>query len=180
MSTTRRNFIAATGAALVAPDTAGSVFAAPQNEPDSTVTALLEKSNQSNAALMRGEIDRYREIVTYSDDFTLMSPFGGEPTHGRDLTPDRWAAMGRFFKNGTFSQDIVQTYSSPDMVVLALVEHCTSEVGGLPLQEWQLRVTLVYRREGAEWHLVHRHADPLSIGITREKAAALARGAVVP
>ncbi|WP_346659736.1 hypothetical protein [Bradyrhizobium sp. 200] len=45
----------------------------------------------------------------------------------------------------------------------------------LRLRDWSLRVTQVYRRQGAEWWLVHRHADPLvrHIGL----AAALARGA---
>jgi len=40
-----------------------------------------------------------------------------------------------------------------------------------------LRVTLVYRRDGSEWRLVHRHADPLAPGISLAHAAALARGA---
>ena len=30
-----------------------------------------------NAALLRGDVDRYRTMVPYTDDFTLMSPFGG-------------------------------------------------------------------------------------------------------
>jgi hypothetical protein len=38
-------------------------------------------------------------------------------------------------------------------------------------------VTLVYRRQGAEWWLVHRHADPLVRDVGLETAAALARGA---
>ena len=46
----------------------------------------------------------------------------------------------------------------------------------LPAQDWALRVTLVYRREGAEWRLAHRHADPLAAGVSLEQAAALARG----
>jgi ketosteroid isomerase-like protein len=145
-------------------------------DSDPRLQATLQKSLLSNQALMRGDIDAYRAIVTYGDDFTLMSPFGGTPTHGRDLTPDRWAAMGRFFRNGTFAQDVVQTYVSDRMVVLALIEHCMSEVAGLPHQEWLLRVTLVYRREGDDWHLVHRHADPLGAGISHKTSAALARG----
>lgn len=48
------------------------------------------------------------------------------------------------------------------MVVLAVIEHRRGEVRGLSAQGWPLRVTFVYRRDGAEWWLVHRDADPLS------------------
>lgn len=84
--------------------------------------------------------------------------------------------MGRFFKNGTFEQELVQAYGSSDMVVLAIIERQNVEVGGLSAQDWPLRVTLVYRREGVEWRLAHRHADPLVKGVSLEQAAALARG----
>jgi ketosteroid isomerase-like protein len=56
------------------------------------------------------------------------------------------------------------------------IERVRAEVGGLPEQDWSLRVTQVFRRERAEWQLVHRHADPLVNGISLEQAAALARG----
>jgi ketosteroid isomerase-like protein len=85
-------------------------------------------------------------------------------------------AMGRFFRNGTLEQELVQAYGSADMVVLAIIERAHVEVGGMPAQQWPLRVTLVYRREGTEWQLAHRHADPLVAGISLEQAAELARG----
>ncbi len=81
-----------------------------------------------------------------------------------------------FFRNGVFERDVVQVYGSPDMVVLALIERQAVEVGGLPAQSWPLRVTLVWRREGSEWRLAHRHADPLVGGVSLGHAAALARG----
>jgi ketosteroid isomerase-like protein len=137
---------------------------------------LIEQSLAANTALMRGDIARYRALVSYTQDFTLMSPFGGAPTHGRDLTGARWDAMGQFFRNGTFAQEVVQSYATDDMVVLAIIERCNVEIGGLPAQEWQLRVTLVYRRDGADWRLAHRHADPLVAGVSHATAAALARG----
>lgn len=140
------------------------------------LTDLIQRSAQANAALMRGDIKRYRDLITLTDDFTLMSPFGGTPTYATEHTPERMEAMGRFFKNGTFEQDLVQAYGSTDMVVLAIIERAHVEVGGLPAQDWALRVTLVYRRDGAEWHLAHRHADPLVSGVSLEQAAALARG----
>jgi len=142
------------------------------------LTDLIQRSAQANAALMRGDIKKYCDLITLTDDFTLMSPFGGTPTYGTEYTPERMEAMGRFFRNGTFEQDLVQAYVSTDMVVLVIIERAHVEVGGLPAQDWALRVTLVYRRDGAEWHLAHRHADPLVSGVSLEQAAALARGEV--
>jgi ketosteroid isomerase-like protein len=140
------------------------------------VCDLIRRSGEANAALMRGDVERYRERITFADDFTLMSPFGGAPTRGSELTADRFEALGRFFRNGTFGQDVVQAYACADMVVLAVIERQHVEVGGLPAQDWALRVTLVFRRDGAEWRLAHRHADPLVTGISLRMAAALAQG----
>jgi ketosteroid isomerase-like protein len=137
--------------------------------------ALIERSAEANAALMRGDVDRYRALVPVSGDFTLMSPFGGAPSHGAQLTAERWEAMRRFFRNGTLQQQLVQSYATADMIVLATIERARVEVGGMPAQDWALRVTLVYRRAGTGWQLVHRHADPLVAGVSVEQAAALAR-----
>jgi ketosteroid isomerase-like protein len=143
--------------------------------PTSPVADLIQRSAAANAALMRGDVDGYRAMVPLTSDFTLMSPFGRAPTHGADMTGERWEAMARFFRNGNLEQEVVQSYASADMIVLAIIERAHVEVGGLPAQEWPLRVTLVYRREGAEWRLAHRHADPLVAGVSLEQAAALAR-----
>ena len=143
---------------------------------DQELADLVERSARANAALMRGDIKQYGNFITITNDFTLMSPFGGTPSHASDYTPERIEAMGRFFRNGTFEQDLVQAYVSSDMVVLAIIERAHVEVGGLPAQDWALRVTLVYCRNGTEWHLAHRHADPLVSGVSLEQAAALARG----
>ena len=70
---------------------------------------------------------------------------------------------------------VAQTYTSERLVVLVMIEQQQAEVGGLPEQDWSLRVTEVYRKEGSEWQLAHRHADPLVRRITLEQAAALAR-----
>ena len=142
---------------------------------DQEVADLIQRSAESNAALMRGDINKYRALVGFTDNFTLMSPFGGAPTRGWEVTSERLEAMGRFFRNGTVELELVQSYGSTDMVVLAFIERAHVEVGGLPAQDWSLRVTLVYRRDGAEWRLAHRHADPLVKGISLQEAAALAR-----
>jgi ketosteroid isomerase-like protein len=168
----RRGAVTALASMPLMADGAGSE---PSSAEDA-VARLITLSHDSNTALMRGDITTYRALVSYGDDFTLMSPFGGTPSRAEQYTPEQWARMGRFFRNGTFTQEIVQAYGTPDMVVLALIERPHVEVGGLPAQEWALRVTLVYRRAGSDWHLVHRHADPLAHGVSHAQAAGLARG----
>ena len=181
MSATRRSIFAPAGAGLVSAPIANSTNASAEapggSAADEAVAELIRRSAEANAALMRGDIDGYRALTPHTDDYTLMSPFGGTPTRGSDMTDERWDASGRFFRNGTFEQEVVQSYGSADMVILAIIERCHVEAGGLPAQEWPLRVTLVYRREGSEWRLAHRHADPLVKGVSLEQAAALARGA---
>jgi ketosteroid isomerase-like protein len=172
--TTRRNVLAAAAASLTSIPT---VAASHETGAaiDDEVAKLIRLSEESNAVLMRGEGERYFQMVDVTDDFILMAPFGGRPSRA-PYSPEKREEIGKFFRNGTFTSEVVQTYSSPDIVVLALIERCKAEIGGLPMQEWMLRVTLVYRRAEAGWRLVHRHADPLANGISLKQAAALARG----
>lgn len=137
---------------------------------------LFARSAEGQAALMRGDARRYFDIVPLGHDFTLMSPFGGTPSHGI-YSPEQIDGIGAFFRNGRFAQDLVAQYETADMIVLAVIEHAIAvDVGGLPAQDWDLRVTLVYRRDADGWRLVHRHADPLAAGISLDTAAALGRG----
>ena len=60
---------------------------------DDVIARLLAHTQQANAALMRGDAETYREMVAITDDFTLMSPFGGEPSkasqyHSRKMGPN--------------------------------------------------------------------------------------------
>ncbi|QAY76001.1 nuclear transport factor 2 family protein [Sphingosinicella sp. BN140058] len=167
---------AAAGAATLAACTSPSASDRPQALLAEEVARLAADTAEANAALMRGDVDRHRAIVALSDDFTLMSPFGGSPSRGRDLTREDWDRIGRFFRNGTFEQELVESYATDGMIVLVLIERTHVQVGGLPAQPWALRVTLVYTRAGDRWQLAHRHADPLANGLDLAAAASLARG----
>lgn len=163
---TRRTTLAA-AAALTLPATQASA--------DDTIAALIARVTEKNAAFMRGDMQRWSDLVPIASDFTLFQPFGGPATRGFDKGPERLAAMSRYFRNGTCGTEVVQTYASDDMIVLATVERQTGEVGDLPLQNWSLRVTEVWRRSSSEWQLAHRHADPLVERRSLAETADLAR-----
>jgi ketosteroid isomerase-like protein len=142
------------------------------------VAELIELVTRAAQAYIRGDMQTYFSLMKHTDDeYTLMSPFGGEPQRGFDASPERLEALARFFRGGEAEVEVVQTYASGDLVVLVLVERQHGLVGGLPDQDWSLRVTWVFRRDGSRWRQVHRHADPLVHGIDTLQLGALARGA---
>jgi ketosteroid isomerase-like protein len=141
-----------------------------------TVAGLIRRAAEKNAALMRGDAARWWQIVGLAPDFTLMQPLGGPASHGFDASPERLAALAQYFRNGETALEIVQTYASDGLVVLVFIERQRGEVGGMPLQDWSLRVTEVYRKDGSAWQLVHRHADPLVNRVSLRQVAAVARG----
>ena len=143
---------------------------------DEELAELIRRTGEAASAFIRGDIHRYVALTPHADDYTLMKPFGGAPTHGFDGRSERLAETARYFKAGELQLELVQSYASGDLVVLVVIERQHGEVGGLPDQDWSLRVTLVYRRQGSHWQLAHRHADPLVHDITLEQAATLARG----
>ena len=147
-----------------------------KNPTDQELAGLVRRTAEGTSAYIRGEIRRSLELIPPADDFTLMAPNGGEPMRGVDASDEAVDASERFFRGGEAELDVVRTHASGDLAVLVVIERQHGEVGGLPGQDWSLRVTLVFRRDGSEWRLVHRHADPLVHGIGLEELAALARG----
>jgi len=92
MHSSRRSLLAAAGASLVSLEiagaTSGSAHADTASATDTQIADLVRQSVEANAALMRGDIDGYRALITHTDDFLLMSPFGGTPTRGSDMTSE--------------------------------------------------------------------------------------------
>lgn len=140
------------------------------------VADLVKRADEKNAAFMRGDMDRWSSLVRFAPDFTLMQPFGGPASHGFDASPKRLAELSQYFKNGETRLEVQQTYELDGIVALVTIEHQRAEVGGLPAQDWSLRVTEIYRKNGPDWQLAHRHADPLVRRITLQQASVIARG----
>jgi ketosteroid isomerase-like protein len=165
-------------AAAAALSASAAQLAAAPDERAAEASKVAEQYATGLAALMRGDGKTYYESIGgLTEDFVLMAPVGGPPTMSADYPPERFEQMGRFFRNGAFEQRVLATYATDDMIVLATIEGGEVEVGGLPKQPWQLRVTTVFVRQGEGWKMAHRHADPLVSGISLERSAELARGA---
>jgi ketosteroid isomerase-like protein len=142
---------------------------------DEELAELVQRTQDATGAFMRGDMERYIALTPHARGFTLMNPFGGAPA-SYDERAESLRAVADSFRGGEAELEVAQVHAWDDTVVLVMIERQHGQVGGLPDQEWSLRVSQVYRREGSDWLLVHRHADPLVRPIDLEQAAAIARG----
>jgi ketosteroid isomerase-like protein len=143
---------------------------------ESDVADLVRRMDEAADSYMRGDVRHYLSLFDHPDEFTLMPPYGGETRHGFSNSEEAIAETIAFFASGEATLELEKSYASGDMVVLVAVERQHGEVGGMPDQDWSLRVTLLFRRSGDRWQLLHRHADPLVKPIPMEHCAQLARG----
>jgi ketosteroid isomerase-like protein len=144
--------------------------------PDGPLAELIERWSTAAQVYFNGDLRTYAELANHAPDFVLMPPYGGDPRPGFDLSEENVDWTARAFRGGKVDVEVFQALASGDLAVLVAVERQHGTVGDLPSQDWSLRITLVFRREGDDWQLVHRHADPLTRAIDWDLFAAIARG----
>ena len=144
---------------------------------DEELAALVQRITDAAQALISGDSKRYAALIKHANDYTLMSPYGGDVVRGFDDSDAALNGMAQFFRGGEATVEVVETYTSGDLAVLVVIERQHGTVGNLPEQDWSLRVTWVFRRTAEpDWELVHRHADALVHPIDHDRLGVLARG----
>ena len=82
--------------------------------------------------------------------------------HGQAEIDTLFAYLGKTFSHCTSFTFDLQAYDViDDMAFTAGLEHTSVSVDGKP-GTYTLRATQVYRREGGQWQVVHRHADTVT------------------
>ncbi len=140
------------------------------------MTTLITRWSEAAQLYINGDLRGYAAIARHADDYTLLPPNGGGARWGFDDSDKAAEWTANNFRSGHAELEVFTTYKSGDLAVLVAVERQAGDLGPVPPQDWSLRVTLVFRRDGADWRLVHRHADPLVRAVDPGLFAALARG----
>ena len=144
---------------------------------DDELAALVHRITEATQALISGDVKGYVGRIEHAHDYTLMSPYGGDPVRGFDDSDRALDGLAQFFRGGEAKVEVVETYTSGDLVVLVVIERQHGTIGDLPAQDWSLRVTWVFRRTAeSDWEVVHRHADALVHAIDHDQLGVLARG----
>jgi len=120
---------------------------------------FLERRQRIARDYVNGDGESFTEILTKNDPATFFPPGGGTHAGAAAIAQRTLSDARRFVGPGETRIELLQS----DAGTLAFwtgVQHARVRMAGRPEPlEMRLRVTEVFRIEGGEWKLVHRHAD---------------------
>ena len=157
---TRRNALAATASAAFFQ--AARAETAQPNLPDD-LRKTMEEYHRAEVAFQKGDPQPFKDICSHADDVTIVGGMGGVEKGWANVEKRyEWAASRFSSDNSEPQSEIVSLVASSDLAYAVEIERSSARmVGSTELQQLALRVTTVFRREGVQWKVVHRHADPL-------------------
>lgn len=130
-------------------------------ETEDFLAATVARLHDAETALHHGDAAPRKAMWSRSEPVTL---FGAamSGTGWSEIEPIFDALERSFSDCISFRNEIVAAYASGDLAYTVAFEHTTCSVNGGPPQPYVLRVTTVFRRDDADWKVVHRHGDPLA------------------
>src|SRR5215211_5799685 len=119
---------------------------------------------QLDAALhqfVNGDTAEWKARCSQAEDATLFGGWGGSERGWDQLGPRYdWAAARFHAGAGEVYQEILTEGGDGDLHYTVAIERSTVRLAGQERPTpMALRVTHIYRREGDQWKLLHRHAD---------------------
>ena len=114
-------------------------------------------------------------VWSTSADITLCNPVG-PPVRGPQEVERAAAAPSAGFSHGEpSSPEEIARYVTDDLGYVVRIERGSAHIDGSPdALPYALRVTMVFRREGDEWKLAHRHAETITTARPLESIVASA------
>ena len=124
---------------------------------------FMKRREDAARAYVKGDAVSLSHVAARVSPATFFSPQGGY-RQGADNVWTTYEHDARLFESGGDSNfEILQMAASEGVAYWVGFQRATARMRGnteaIPMN---LRVTEVFRREGDEWKLVHRHADSLA------------------
>lgn len=157
-------------------DTAADEEHCAPSEVPQRLRKAIEEYQAAGQAFMKGDPKPQQQVYSHCEDVTIFGGFGGYEHGWKEQVEKRFEWAAARFKGGTTTSENLSLIVSADLACSVDLEHERVQLEGVEgTVEVDLRVTTVFRREGEQWRIVHRHADPLvkvqdAASIVRKKA----------
>jgi len=142
----------------VCPDSTADNPSSPKSDFDGAVEAFRE----ALVSYYKGDPKPVINLFSRSDDVTLANPLG-PPRRGPAEVDKATADGAAQVRDGSIRGfEEVARYSTPDLGYVVQIERGQGRLAGSEtMSPTALRVTMIFRREGNTWRVVHRHADTI-------------------
>jgi ketosteroid isomerase-like protein len=124
---------------------------------------MVDRCHAALGEIARGNAEPWADLFSRQGDVSLGNPFGPFVLGFDDVMSAARQAAERYRDGELIGFDHIATYETEDLACVVEVERFRARVGdSSDMAAVSLRVTSLYRDEGGEWKLVHRHADPIT------------------
>ncbi len=123
---------------------------------------FMKRREEAARAYVNGDAGPVARIAARSAPATFFHP-NGEYEQGAEQVSSRYERDAKYFESGGDSSfEILHMAVGDGIAYWVGFQRATARLKGKPeAVPMSLRITEVFRREGDEWKLVHRHADML-------------------
>ena len=126
-------------------------------ETERFLTEVLPQQRAAEQALHNGDVEPRLALWSRTDPVTLFGAMmSGSGWSELEPTFRKVAAM--FSESSEYEFEVTAAGASGDLAYTVGYEHNRVKLNGEP-GTYTLRVTHIYRREGGQWRIVHRHGD---------------------
>ena len=127
------------------------------------VDQLIEQFHLAQGEFVKGNPEPMNDVFSHTEDVTLNNPLS-PPAQGWDEVAATMERAASQFRDGeTPTYEILAKQVTSELAYVVEIERGQGKVGAREdITPYALRSTMIFRPEGGEWKVVHRHADPIT------------------
>lgn len=130
-------------------------------EQEQEFRAFLVQRQTATTAFFNGDPEPWKAQAAHTGGITMFGGYGGYE-QGWAAVEGRYTWAAARNAEGTVQSEVIACHVTPEMACTVAIERGqVRPTNGNTFAPKELRVTEVFRRDGAGWRLIHRHADPL-------------------